>query len=261
MLFNAALGLGLIALLLGIGLGFAARKFGVTPDEREERALAILPGANCGGCGYPGCQAFVSALIKGEAEITGCPAGGSDVHRRLAEAIGAEFEETEPAAALVRCRGGAGAAASKFQYRGLQNCLAAGLLGGGPKACAYGCLGFGDCARACPFGAITMGGEGLPEISSDKCTGCGVCVKACPRGIIELAPASREVYVACVSTERGKDVKQACSAGCIGCGICARVSPEGAVVMQSNLPVIKTNSAEDLKSAIEKCPARVLIKR
>lgn len=256
----AALSLGLLALLLGLGLGIAAKKFGVKPDEREERALEILPGANCGGCGYPGCQAFAAALAKGEANISGCPAGGSEVHSRLAEALGIEFKGTEPFKAVVRCSGTKEASEEKFIYRGVRNCLAASLLSGGPKACGYGCLGFGDCVRACPFDALSMGADGLPRIDRAKCTGCGICVRTCPKNIIELFPESRRTHVACISRDKGKAVKEVCSAGCIACGICAKVSPEGAVVMEDNLPSIKTEDDRDLVKAAEKCPVKVIKK-
>lgn len=254
----SALSLGLLALLLGLGLGIAAKKFAVKPDEREEKALEILPGANCGACGYPGCQAFAAALSGGEADISGCPAGGSEVHSRLAEALGIEFEESEPLKAVVRCSGTREASAEKFTYTGVPNCLAAGLLAGGPKACGSGCLGFGDCAKSCPFGALGMAGDGLPRVDRAKCTGCGICVKTCPRNIIELLPESRKTHVACVSRDKGKAVKEVCSAGCIACGICAKVSPEGAVVMEDNLPAIKTKNDEDLQKAAEKCPVKVI---
>ena len=257
---TSALGLGLLALLLGLGLGLAAKMFGVKRDEREEKALEILPGANCGGCGYAGCQAFLSALIKGEASITGCPAGGAEVHEKLADVLGIELEKAVPYKAVVRCAGTKKAAGEKYSYRGIENCLAASLLAQGPKDCRYGCLGFGDCARACPFDAMSMGADGLPVVDREKCTGCGICVKTCPKGINELVPENRRVFIGCVSRGRGKAVKEVCSAGCIACGICAKVSPEGAVVMDDNLPVIKTEDDRDLEKAVEKCPVKIILK-
>jgi Na+-translocating ferredoxin:NAD+ oxidoreductase subunit B len=257
---TSALSLGLLALLLGLGLGIAAKIFGVKRDEREEKALEILPGANCGACGYPGCQAFASALVKGEASVAGCPAGGAEARGKLADILGIELEEAVPYKAVVRCAGTKKAAPEKYSYSGVESCLAASLLANGPKACQYGCLGFGDCVRSCPFDALSMRADGLPEVDRKKCTGCGICVKTCPKGIMELMPENRRVFIGCVSRGKGKAVKEVCSAGCIACGICAKVSPEGAVVMDDNLPVIKTKDDMDLEKAVEKCPVKIILK-
>ncbi len=255
------LSLALLGLGLGIGLGIAAKKFAVVRNERELMAIEALPGANCGACGFPGCQAFAASVVKGECPVTGCPAGGSAVHSRLAEILGVEHKIAEPMVAVVRCRGSKFVSKERFEYEGVKRCSAAALLSGGGKACVYGCLGLGDCANACPFGAIEMGSDGLPHVNEAKCTACGVCVKACPKGIIALIPENQEVYVACVSPEKGKTVKECCSAGCIGCGICVKFSPEGAVELKNNLPEIKPMSSHDLEKAIDKCPVKVLIRR
>ncbi len=257
----SALSLGILALLLGIGIGAAAKKFGVDSDEREEKTLGLLPGVNCGGCGYPGCRAFACALVRGQGDPSLCAAAGGKAQREIAGILGIELKENEPQKAVVRCAGSKEAAKTKFTYDGVESCLAAGLILGGPKACVYGCLGFGDCVKACPFLAISMGDQGLPEIDFKKCTGCGACLRACPRNIIELAPEKRKFYAACVSRDRAKDVKTVCSAGCIGCGLCAKFASGGAVIMEDNLPVIKKDNDQDIEPGAQKCPVEGLWKK
>ena len=256
----AVISLASIGLILGIGLGIAAKRFGVAVDKREEEVLNLLPGANCGACGLPGCQAYASAIVSGETAVNACVAGGNMLSSKLAEIMGAEVEESVPQVAVVCCRGGNNEVDEKFIYRGVNDCLAASLLQGGGKNCAYGCLGFESCVPACPFGALKMGENGLPIVDEVKCTGCGICVKVCPRDIIQLIPRDQKLYVGCVSRDRAKDVRKICSVGCFGCGVCAKVSPD-AIKMDGNLPHVYSHDMEKIANAVEKCPAKVFIVR
>jgi electron transport complex protein RnfB len=247
---SAIVSLGTLGLVLGVVLGIAAKKFAVAVDPREEKIMGILPGANCGACGFPSCHAYCSALLSGEAPVEACPVGGKDISLKLAEVI-----------AVICCRGGKDRVGEKFIYRGVEDCLAAHLLQGGFKDCAYGCLGLGSCVDVCPFGALSMGGNGLPVVDEGKCTGCGMCVKKCPRGIIRLIPRSQEVYVGCVSKDKGRDVRSICKVGCFGCGLCAKAAVDGAITMDGNLPKIQPADMEKMAKAIEKCPAKVFVLR
>lgn len=255
----ALIALGGLGLLFSAGLAYASRKFAVKEDPRVAQILDVLAGANCGACGYPGCRAFAEAVAQGEAPVSGCTPGGVESTSKIAKIMGMQAEPGEfvPMVAVVRCRGGQKEARELFLYQGLEDCAAAQLAAGGSKACPYGCLGLGTCVRVCPFDALSMGNNGLPMVDDTKCTGCGLCVEACPRKIVQLIPRSAQVYLACVSQDKGKTVKAACSVGCIGCGLCSKpkISPSGAITMDGNLPVIDyAKSGTDLLVAAYKCP-------
>ena len=255
----AMIALGGLGLLFAAGLAYASRTFAVEEDPRVSRVLDALAGANCGACGYPGCRAFAEAVVKGEAPINACTPGGIESTSRIARVMGTQAEAGEfvPKVAAVRCRGGRKEARELFRYQGLEDCGAAQLAAGGSKACRYGCLGLGTCTLVCPFEAISMGENGLPVVDDTRCTGCGLCVAACPRKIIELIPSDTQIYLACVSQDKGKAVKKVCSVGCIGCGLCAKpkVTPSGAIIMEGNLPVVDyQKGGTDLLFAMAKCP-------
>ena len=262
MLLASIISLGVLGLIFGGGLAYASRRFAVEVDPRIVEVEEALAGANCAVCGYIGCSAFAEAVVQGEAPCNGCVPAGAEAARQIAEILGVEAEEKTPAVAVVRCRGDREKARERFQYEGVMDCRATLLAGGGAKACAYGCLGLGSCAAACPFDAITMSEEGLPVVSEEKCTGCGVCALTCPRGILEVIPKTQKVYVGCMSQDRAKDVKAVCDAGCIGCRLCSRpkTTPSGAVQMEGNLPVLPSDWS-DYETAVEKCPPKVLIVR
>jgi electron transport complex protein RnfB len=257
----ALITLGGLGLLFSVGLAYASRKFAVKEDRRISQILDVLAGANCGACGYPGCHAFAEAVVKGEAPMSGCTPGGAESTGRIAKIMGMETGGGEyvPQVAAVRCRGNRTTARELFRYQGLEDCSAAQLAAGGSKACLYGCLGLGTCVHVCPFDALSMGQDGLPMVDDKKCTACGLCVSACPRQIIQLIPLEVQVYLGCVSKDKGKAVKAICSVGCIGCGICAKpkVTPSGAITMDGNLPVIDYAKADiDLVVAAHKCPTK-----
>ncbi len=261
-LLTSIVGLGALGVTFGFILAIAAKKFAVEVDPRIEELEEILPGANCGGCGYPGCSAYAEAIVTKGEDITLCGPGGPETVKKIAAIMGIEAAEMVPKVAVVRCRGGDNEARAKYIYEGIEDCNVAALLDGGHKACEYGCLGLGSCVKACPYDAMAMGENHIPIVFEDKCTGCGLCVEACPKGIMELVPINQTVYVACVSPLRGKDIKAVCDVGCTGCTLCAnpKFTPSGKVHMENNLPVIPPDWY-DYKLAVEKCPTKCLIVR
>ncbi|MDD5556804.1 MAG: RnfABCDGE type electron transport complex subunit B [bacterium] len=260
-LYSAAV-LGAMGLLLGLGLLLFARIFAVGIDPRVERILEALPGLNCGVCGFAGCAAMAEALASGKAKARQCAPGGPAVVEKVAAILGTAEAAAEPRVAVVRCQGGTGESRKRAVYGGVPDCVSAELLEEGVKACRYGCLWMGSCARACPFDAIRMGGDGLPRIIETRCTACGRCVEVCPRGIITLVPRSQKVYLGCMSRDKGKKVKELCAKGCIACGLCAlpKVTPSRKVVMENNLPTFPADW-EDFGTAVEKCPSGCFVVR
>lgn len=246
--------LGGLGVLFGIGLAVAAKKLTIQVDEKQEKLMAIMPGANCGGCGYPGCEGYAAALAKGEAEPMLCPVGGAALTAQIAEILGVEVAEREAKVALVRCHGTRDKAKDKHLYHGIQDCFAAALFQEGAKACAYGCLGLGTCVRACPFDAIHVSDAGVAVVDEDACTGCGQCAGACPKNLIDMVPKGLPVKVLCHNEAKGKAVKVVCEVGCIGCGLCAKVCPVGAIEMKNNLPVIDNEKCIGCLMCAEKCP-------
>jgi len=239
----------------GVGLAAAAKKFRVEMDPRVEQVLALLPGANCGTCGFPGCEGYAKALVKGEAPPGVCAPGGPKCAKLIAAVLGLDAAEMEPRRAVVHCQGGWGVARRDFDYAGVQDCAAAAMVQGGPKACKFGCLGLGTCRRACPFYAITVGEDGLPVISEERCTACGMCVKACPVSIISILPSRHRVFLGCSNpAARGQAMKELCSRGCIKCRICVKATKSGAVTWGESLPKIDFERWTDPELAIEKCP-------
>ena len=263
MIISSILGIGGLGLLFGAGLAFASKKFAVEIDPRIEQILEDLPGANCGGCGYPGCSGYAEAIVKDGADMTLCAPGGSDVVKKIAEVMGVSAVESEPKVAVVQCRGDREKAPNRFEYDGVEDCNAAQIIMGGAKGCVYGCLGLGSCVKACPFDALHMADNGLPVVDEDKCTACGLCVAACPRGIMALIPVSQKVFLGCVSKDKGKAVKSVCKVGCIGCTLCAKekVTPSGSIQMEGNLPKIIKVTEDDLMNAVEKCPTKSFVVR
>lgn len=261
--------LGFIGFVAGGMLTYAAKRFSVPVDPKVEGLVSVLPGANCGACGYASCRELAKAILKGEVAVTGCIAGGGEVADKVAGFIGKPLEAgaLTKRVAVVQCRGGKGKAKEKFRYIGIENCSAALLVSGGNKTCIYGCLGLGDCVKICPFNAIEMGEDGIPVIIEERCTGCGKCVEVCPRRIIKLIPRDQAVFIACVSKDKAKKVRDICSVGCITCGICVMpdVSSGEVITMGENLPVIHWKPGLDLKKlledAVEKCPNKCFIVR
>jgi electron transport complex protein RnfB len=244
----------MLGLVFSLGLVFAYKKLAVQVDPRVEKINAALPQANCGACGFAGCQALAEAIAAGKAAPGSCPVGGADTVSKIAKILGVQAGEVIKKVARLHCRGTHEAAPRRSRYLGLQTCFAAHLMGG-DKLCTYGCLGLADCVRACPFDAMVMGDDGLPIIREDKCTACGKCVEACPRNLLELHPLNQNILVFCRSKDRPQVSRKACQNACIACNICARACPE-AIIMKDNLAVITDYKKIPLEKIpeIERCP-------
>ncbi len=258
---KAVAGLGGLGLLIALILLVASIKLAVKVDERETAIRAALPGANCGACGFPGCDGYAAAVAAGKAPPNACTVGGPGVTREIGRILGQEVTAVTPPVAVLICRGGSEHAADRFQYEGAYNCRQAALLLGGPKACAWGCIGMGHCASICPVRAITMGADRLPDIDERKCTGCGACVRECPKSVLRLLPRPKLVILACASHDKGRAVKEVCKVGCIGCGLCVKNCPTGALTLVDNLPVMDFEKCIDCGICVHKCPTRSYIDR
>ncbi|MCD8210418.1 MAG: Fe-S cluster domain-containing protein, partial [Prevotella sp.] len=255
------------ALVAAIILYVCSKKFAVHEDPRIGQVTAVLPGANCGGCGYPGCGGLASALVKaadqGSLEGLMCPVGGANVMGQVADLLGMAIANTEPMVAVVRCGGSCDLRPRIAEYNGLKTCTAMHACGAGETACGFGCLGTGDCVAACSFGALSMNSEtGLPEVDEEKCTSCGACVKACPRGIIELRKKgikNRRVYVRCVNKDKGPVAMKACKAACIGCGKCSKECKFEAITVENNVCYIDHTKCRICRKCVEACPTHAIV--
>ncbi len=254
----AAAIVGGTGILIGLFLGFSGEKFKVEVDEKEIAVRGELPGNNCGGCGYAGCDGLAAAIAKGEAPVNGCPVGGAAVGAKIAAIMGVEADEGVQLAAYVRCSGNCDVAKDDYQYSGLQDCKMAALVpNGGAKSCGFGCLGFGSCVKACNFDAIHVI-NGVAIVDTYACKACGKCIEACPKGLIELRPVKGAANVTCSSHEKGKAVMDACKVGCIGCSLCEKQCESGAITMENNLPVIDYNKCTGCGKCAEKCPKKII---
>lgn len=255
-IISSVLVVGLLGLLFGIILAFASKVFHVKVDRKVEEVRAALPGANCGACGFPGCDGLATEIALNGAPVNSCPVGGAPVAAEIAEIMGKVAEETVKEVACVMCQGDNDRAKERFIYDGPNDCRVNASLAGGSKACTYGCLGCGTCQRACGFGAIEMV-NGLAVIDKDKCTACRRCVSVCPKKIIEMIPYDQEVIVKCKSQDAGKDVRAKCSVGCIGCRICAKTAPEAFEVV-GTLAHVVTEHRHEAHPAVAKCPTKAI---
>jgi electron transport complex protein RnfB len=259
-LVEAVVSLLAIGAVFGSLLAAASRVFAVEVDPRVEAAKEILPGANCGACGYAGCAGFAEALGEGKAPPDGCPVGGPEVTREIADILGVEVAVREREVARVLCAGGHREAPRRFEYVGIADCRAAALVaGGGPKACTYGCLGLGTCERVCRFDAVYINENGLPEVLEDRCTGCGECTRACPKNIILMAPVSRRVHILCSSLDRGAAVRKVCKVGCIGCKRCLKECPQEAIAFKDNLARIEYAKCDNCEACVASCPTGAIV--
>ncbi|MFH1398101.1 MAG: RnfABCDGE type electron transport complex subunit B [Candidatus Omnitrophota bacterium] len=252
-----ALILGGLGLAFGIGLILASKKFSVTGDPRLDKILTLLPGANCGACGKAGCLGFAEGLLSGEIDIQKCKVNTDNNKQEIAKVLGQKLDKKIRLNAILRCNGGI-KVKDKFSYTGLINCSEAILALGGQKECFFGCLGFGDCSRVCPFGAIKMSKEFLPVIDSQKCLACNKCVEVCPKKLFFLGPYSSSVYVACSSRDPGKDTRIVCSVGCIACRICEKTCKYDAIHIVDNLAIINYNKCISCGDCVKVCPAKTI---
>ncbi|ABK61239.1 RnfABCDGE type electron transport complex subunit B [Clostridium novyi] len=252
------LSLGGLGLLFGLILGYASKKFAVAVDPKVPLIRECLPGANCGGCGFAGCDAYSEAVANGSAPPNCCPIGGAPVAAKIGSVLGIEVDSSEPKVAYVKCQGTCEKAKEKYNYYGLKDCREAmNVPGAGSKACSFGCLGYGSCVSACKFDAIEIV-DGIAKVNKDNCVACGACVSTCPKNIIELVPKKQLVIVSCNSHDRGLDVKNICSTGCIGCGLCAKACPKEAITMENNLPVIDYSKCVNCGLCAMKCPTKAI---
>ena len=251
--------MGIMGGVFGVLLAIASIVFMVHQDERIGLIRAALPGANCGGCGYPGCDGYASGVVNDGAEVNKCSVGGAPVAEKIAAIMGVDAGESVPMRAFLKCKGTCEASPRQLVYDGIKDCRSAATIpGGSPNACPFGCIGLGTCVSVCNFNALLMGDDGLPKVNVDNCVGCGACVAACPKGIFTLIPKAADVVVACNSHWKGPMVKSVCSAGCIGCTLCAKVCPVQAIEMQNDLAVIDQSKCIKCKKCAEKCPAKCI---
>lgn len=250
--------LGVLGALFGAILAFASKIFHVEVDPKQEAVRECLAGANCGGCGYPGCDGYAAAVARGEAPTNKCVAGGAEAAAKIAEVMGVSASDVEKMVAFVPCSGTVGHAELRFNYTGPEDCRAAMLFGGkSNKTCTFACIGLGNCVKACPFDAIHIV-DGVAKVDRDKCVGCGTCVDTCPKSIIKLLPASQRVMPACGNHDRGVKVSKICDNGCVGCTKCQRECPSSAITMAENLPVIDASKCVACGHCAEICPRHII---
>ncbi|MBU1125318.1 MAG: RnfABCDGE type electron transport complex subunit B [Candidatus Omnitrophica bacterium] len=248
-------GLGIV---FGVGLALAAKKLSVQTDPRVEEIFGKLPGVNCGACGMAGCMGFAEGLIEGKCMLERCPVTEESARKLIAGILGIEHAVRQKTVAVLHCHGGKPRAKDKYQYRGIRECAAATLVMGGPKQCAYGCIGFGSCMRACFFGAISMGQDDLPVVDEEKCTACGRCVASCPAGLFTLVPVQKNFAVRCKSQDFGKTVMDACRVGCIACRKCEKACPLGAIKITDNCAIIDYAVCENKGECVKVCPTNAI---
>ncbi len=252
---------GVIAAVI---LFIVAQRFKVFEDPNIDLVESVLPGANCGGCGYTGCRNFAEAIVKkGDLDGFYCPVGGNECMEQIAKILGKEMVAQTPKVAVVRCNGTPENRPKISVYDGAETCEIAHILYTGESACPNGCLGLGDCVSACTFNAIYMDeASGLPVVIDDNCTACGACVDACPRNIIELrnkAKKDRKIYVSCVNTQKGAVARKSCQVACIGCGKCVKVCPYDAITLENNLAYIDYEKCKLCRKCIQECPTNAIL--
>ena len=244
----------IMGLVLGLGLALAAKFMAVPTDEREAKIRECLPGANCGACGYSGCDGYAAAIASGEAEPDKCAPGGTGTASALAEILGVEISTT-PKVAFVACQKNS---KNKYEYTGKQTCLSASLIHGGPLECQFGCIGFGDCAAACQFGAITLQ-DGKPVVCEDLCAGCGACAAVCPKSLISIIPKASKTRVLCSNCHKGPNVVKVCTTSCIACGMCVKACENDAIKLENNVAVIDPDKCINCGKCKGVCKRKAII--
>ena len=259
----ALLSTTVLAALLGLGLAIASGKFKVEKDEKVEKLNNLLPGLNCGACGYAGCEGYAEALAgESDTNVSRCGPGGAEAREAISALLGLASDESKVRmVARLACLGTDEAAVKDFRYQGYADCESAHMQFDGDKGCKYGCLGLGSCVKSCPVGAIDYTGDGLVRVDPDKCIGCEICVAVCPTGAMKMVPADADWFVACNSKDKAKVTKSLCTAGCIGCRICERKFPDAGYVVTDNLSVLSYTGerGEGRAEAATTCPPKCII--
>ena len=254
----AVLVLGVLGAVFGAVLAFASQIFHVEVDPKQEQVRQCLAGANCGGCGYPGCDGYAAAVAAGEAPTNRCVAGGEEAAAKIAQIMGVSNTASEKMVAFVPCSGTEGHAEKRFNYSGPVDCQAAMLFGGkSNKLCTFACIGLGNCVKVCQFDAMHIV-DGVAKVDRSKCVGCGACAEACPKSIIKLIPESQKVMPACGNKDKGAVVMKICDYGCIGCMKCQRECPADAIVVKDNLAVVDPEKCVKCGHCAEICPRHII---
>ncbi len=252
--------MALLGIVLASALAVANKWLFVFEDPRIDQVEDLLPHANCGACGTPGCRPFAEKLVKGEVDPGLCTVNSKDQNQVIAGFLGVEMGKHERRVARLACAGGTHVAYIRASYAGLKSCRAAALVSGGGKGCSWGCLGVGDCADVCDFDAIVMDEHGLPQVIDDACTACGDCVEVCPKDLFSIHPVSHRLWVACKNQAMGEEAEAQCEVICTACGRCAADSPEGLIEMENNLAVVDyAKNSLASRVAIERCPTGAIV--
>lgn len=258
-ILTAVMALGGLTVLLSLLLIFANKKLFVQEDPRIDIVEEMLPHANCGACGYPGCRPFAEALVKGDAPPAKCTVSSEDGILQIAKFLGVAAGEQEKIVARLACAGGINVARNRAKYEGLETCRAAAVVTGGGKGCFWGCLGLGDCEDVCDFNAIHMNQFSLPVVDEDNCTACNDCVEVCPKDLFSLHPASHRLWVACKNQEFGDEILEDCEVGCTACARCALDAPGDLIKMVGNLPVVDYSKNHNTQVPIQRCPTGAIV--
>ena len=257
-IFLAIIVLGVLGAIFGALLAYASKIFHVEVDPKQAQIRECLAGANCGGCGYPGCDGYAAAVAKGEAPTNRCVAGGEATAAKVAEIMGVSNDAADKMVAFVPCSGSLEAAELRFNYNGPEDCRAAMLFGGrSSKMCTFACIGFGNCAKACQFDAMHII-DGVARVDRLNCVGCGACVDACPKSIVKLIPEKQKIMPACSNTEKGAQVMKVCKVGCIGCMKCQRECPADAIVVKDNLAQVDPSKCVQCGHCADICPRHII---
>jgi Na+-translocating ferredoxin:NAD+ oxidoreductase RNF subunit RnfB len=247
-----------LSLVFGALLGFSARKFAVKTDPRAEKIKSILPGVNCGACGFPSCGGFAEALVKEDAAGIRCPVGGAAAADGIAETLGVASQASGKKTAFIMCYGMDDNVKRNYFYDGPKSCIAASQLAtGGNKSCSYSCIGLASCKNICPFDAIKIV-DSIAVVESQKCTACGKCVTVCPKNLIEIVPDKSKVRILCNSRDRGRLVRRNCRSGCIGCAICQKICVPTAIKVENNIACINYDKCTSCMACVKKCPTKAI---
>lgn len=251
--------LGGLTFILASMLVVANKKLYVYEDPRIDQVEDMLPHANCGACGYPGCRPFAEALVSGQVLPGKCTVSSDAGRAAIAQFLGVALGSEEKVVARLACAGGTNVALNRANYQGISSCRAAAIVSGGGKGCFWGCLGYGDCDMVCDFDAITMNEHHLPVVNVDKCTACGDCVEVCPKELFSLQPLNNRLWVACKNLEQGDEILEDCQVGCTACGKCAKDAEDGLITMINNLPVVDYSKNHRTLTPIQRCPTGAIV--